>query len=167
MRCSEKNGCPPRPLLQLLGLIMPFRLLSNVFMPLLWGVGHPRISATNLTVAALLMPLAFYIGTHWGVLGLAYAWLAMYPVVYLFSVFCTCRAVGVPVPDYFRQLVRPLLAGLVMYAVVLALGSLSGGVPGEWGYLLQLVLAGILAYGLAMLALDRDSLRDTVDLLRS
>ena len=37
---------------------MPFRLLSNVFPPLLWGVGHPRMSASNYLVAAILMPIS-------------------------------------------------------------------------------------------------------------
>ena len=30
---------PAAPILQLLGVVMPFRLMSNIFPPLLWGIG--------------------------------------------------------------------------------------------------------------------------------
>ena len=42
------------PLLQILGLVMPFQLLNNVFSPLLWGTGNPGTSASNYAIAAIL-----------------------------------------------------------------------------------------------------------------
>jgi teichuronic acid exporter len=158
---------PAAPLLQLMGLIMPFRLLSNVFPPLLWGVGHPGISASNFLFAAILMPMAFYLGTHWGVLGLAYAWLAMYPVVFLITAMRTCRIVEVHLADYFRQMIRPLIAGMIMYAAVHFLQFFAYGSPSEWLYLMQLVLVGILAYIGAMALIDRPGLSETLELIRS
>jgi O-antigen/teichoic acid export membrane protein len=157
---------PAAPLLQLLGVVMPFRLLSNVFPPLLWGIGHPRISAGNYVVAAILMPLAFYAGTHWGVVGLAYAWLAMYPVVFLVTALRTCRMVAVPLAEYAGQIVRPLAAGIAMYAVVWVLGDVAYGTAGEWSYLAQLVIVGMAAYGGVMLLVDRPGLGETLELVR-
>ena len=158
---------PAAPLLQLLGLVMPFRLLSNIFPPLLWGVGNPGISASNFLIAALFMPLAFFAGAHWGVIGLAYAWLCMYPLVFVITAFRTCRAVGLGLLEYFAQLVRPVFAGMIMYATVYFLGGFVFGSTGEWLYLLQLVALGALAYFVAMLLIDRAGLRETVELIRS
>jgi O-antigen/teichoic acid export membrane protein len=158
---------PAAPLLQLLGVVMPFRLLSNIFPPLLWGVGHPGTSASNFLIAAVLMPVAFYLGTHWGVIGLAYAWLCMYPLVFVITAFRTCAMVGANPADYFLQLCRPVGAGIIMYAAVHFLHSFVYGSTGEWVYLLQLVLLGVLAYGAAMLLIDRNGLRETVALIRS
>ncbi|MEZ5501388.1 MAG: lipopolysaccharide biosynthesis protein [Halioglobus sp.] len=158
---------PAAPLLQLLGVVMPFRLLSNVFPPLLWGVGHPGTSASNFVIAALLMPMAFYAGTRWGVIGLAYAWLGMYPVVFLVTAVRTCRVVGVGLADYLAQMMRPVAAGMIMYATVYFMRPVAYGSVGEWLYLAQLVLVGIVAYGVAMLLIDRDGLRETLELVRS
>ena len=158
---------PAAPLLQLLGVVMPFRLLSNVFPPLLWGVGHPGTSASNLLIAAVLMPVAFYIGTRWGVAGLAYAWLCAYPLVFMVTALRTCAATGVRPGDYFRQLVRPFAAGIVMYGLVSLLRQHAYGAVGEWLYLLQLVVPGALTYLASMLIIDRASLRETLALIRS
>ena len=158
---------PAAPLLQLMGVVMPFRLLSNVFPPLLWGVGRPRTSASNFLIAAILMPAAFYAGTHWGVVGLAYAWLGMYPVVFLITAIRTCRIVELSIVDYVRQFFRPLAAGMIMVAAVYILGFFAYGSPGDWFYLMQLVLVGILAYGVAIALVDRAGLAETLDLIKT
>jgi hypothetical protein len=97
---------------------------------------------------------------------LAYAWLGMYPVVFLISAIRACKAIDVRIGEYVRQLQRPLTAGIIMYAAVYALKFLAYGTPGEWLYLIQLVLVGILAYGIAMLLIDRAGLRETLQLIR-
>lgn len=158
---------PAAPLLQLLGVVMPFRLMSNIFPPLLWGIGYPRTSASNFAIAAILMPVAFYTGTHWGVIGLAYAWLCMYPLVFFITAFRTCAAVGLNVADYFRQLLRPVAAGMVMYATVVFMQQYVFGMVGDWLYLIQLVVVGVVSYAVAMLVIDRDGMTETLALIRS
>lgn len=158
---------PAAPLLQLLGLVMPFRLLSNIFPPLLWGVGSPALSASNFLIAALLMPVAFYFGARWGVIGMAYAWLCMYPVVFFVTAFRTCGKVGLGIGEYLLKMCRPVAAGMIMYVTVYFMQSFAYGSVGEWLYLLQLIVVGVLAYGAAMLLIDRDGLRETLTLIRS
>lgn len=157
---------PAAPLLQLLGVVMPFRLMSNIFPPLLWGVGHPGTSASNFLVAAILMPIAFYAGTRWGVIGLAYAWLCMYPLVFFITALRTCRTVDVGIIDYLLQMARPVAGGMIMYATVYFTQFWVYGSSGEWLYLLQLVVIGTLTYGTAMFVIDRDGLRETLELIR-
>lgn len=158
---------PAAPLLQLLGLVMPFRLLSNIFPPLLWGVGSPATSASNFLIAALLLPAAFYVGTNWGIIGLAYAWLCMYPLVFFITALRTCVKVGVGIAQYLLQMVRPVAAGMIMYAsVYFVQGSVFGSI-GDWVYLLQLVSVGACTYVAAMLLIDRSGVRETLQLIRS
>lgn len=158
---------PAAPLLQLMGLVMPFRLLSNIFPPLLWGIGHPRTSASNLLIAAILMPVAFVLGTRWGVIGLAYAWLGMYPLVFVLTAARTCRLVGVSLGDYAGQIVRPLAAGGVMYGAVYLTATLVDGASGDWLHLLLLVTVGVIGYYGAIALIDRKGLQDTLRLIRS
>jgi teichuronic acid exporter len=158
---------PAVPLLQLLGVVMPFRLMSNIFPPLLWGVGRPGTSASNFLIAAIFMPLAFYAGTFWGVIGLAYAWLGMYPIVFLVTAYRACSVVGVQMVDYLRELSRSFTAAVIMYVAVYLTREFVYGSPADWFYLLQLVAVGIVVYITAMVCIDRQSLREAVDLLRA
>lgn len=158
---------PAAPLLQLLGLVMPLRLLSNVFPPLLWGIGTPRTSATNYALAAIAMPLAFYIGARYGVAGLAWAWLGAYPAVFTVIAWRTCRRVGLRFVAYLAALGRPLCAAVAMYAVVLAAGPRLPGAVGEWGHLAAQVVVGGAIYGGIMLLIDRASIRESLRLLRA
>ena len=157
---------PAAPLLQLLGLVMPFRLLSNVFSPLLWGVGAPRTSALNYAFAAVLMPVAFLFGAQWGIFGIACAWLFMYPVVFVVTAWRTCQQVRLPVVAYLAALSRPLIAGITLYMAVLALQGGVSGAPGDWLYLGQLVVAGGLAWCFSIVLLDRASIKEIVQLTR-
>jgi hypothetical protein len=53
-----------------------------------------------------------------------------------------------------------------MYVIVTGMGSVAHGLPGQWLYLLQLLLAGVAAYGGVMLLVDRSSLREALELVR-
>lgn len=77
------------------------------------------------------------------------------------------RTIDVRIAEYVRQLVRPLIAGITMNAAFYALEFWAYGSPGEWLYLIQLVLVGILAYGMAMLLIDREGLKETMELIRA
>ena len=63
-------------------------------------------------------------------------------------------------------MLRPVTAGAVMYAAVYGIQKVAYGVPSDWFYLLQLVAAGTLSYGVAMLLIDRNGVRETLALVR-
>jgi O-antigen/teichoic acid export membrane protein len=158
---------PAAPLLQLLALVMPFQLLNNIFSPLLWGVGKPGTSASNYAIAAVFMPLAFFAGAQWGVLGLAYAWLAMYPVVFVITAFRACRGVGISLWMFLAEMVRPVLASIAMYACVLYLKTCLDPEMPVWWQLGALVGTGVVVYAAAILLVAREGLRETIALVRS
>jgi hypothetical protein len=113
------------------------------------------------------MPVAFYIGARWGVLGLAYAWLCVYPLVFLITAFRTCNKVGLSIGKYLLQMFKPVAAGMIMYATVYLLQGLVFGSLGDWLYLSQLVAIGAVAYCAAMLLIDRKGVSETLQLIRS
>ncbi|MFT4519672.1 MAG: teichuronic acid exporter [Halioglobus sp.] len=158
---------PAAPLLQLLGLVMPFRLLSNIFPPLLWGIGKPGTSVTIFLIAAILMPAAFYVGSGWGVIGLAYAWLCAYPVVFVVTAARACLAVELSALHYFAQMARPVAAGLIMYATLSFLQTFPPVIATQWVYLVALIAAGALTYGAAVLLIDRKGVTEVFALIRS
>jgi len=156
------------PLLTVLGLVMPLRLLSNVFPPLLWGInGRPRVSAENFLFAALVMPVAFLLGAGQGVAGLAWAWLLAYPFVFLFSAWRTCGCVALSLGHYLALFVRPALAALAMFGCVrLAAPMLGVELVPRLHLLLQIAL-GAVVYAAAAFLLDRKTIMEIYDLIAS
>lgn len=153
--------------LQLLGIVMPLRMLTNVLQPLLWGIGRPDRSVSTFLIGGLTMPAAFFVGAHWGPTGLSAAWLLVYPLVFLFSVAHAQPQTRLSLMDFLRAIRWPALASLVMYAAVLAAKhSALTGRMGTAVHLAQLILVGAVTYTGSMLALDRNLLRDALDLLR-
>jgi O-antigen/teichoic acid export membrane protein len=153
------------PILQILALIMPLRMVTTLLSPVLWGIARPGISAMNVMIAAIVIPCACLVGSPWGPVGMASGWLAAYPFVFILMLHRTGKAVGLTVPDFWRAMRWPALASLVMAAVVGGtrwLLPLSGGTAMN---LLIMVPVGALVYAGAQLILDRPSIREVLVLV--
>lgn len=106
------------PFVTLLALAMPFMTVQVMFPPLCNGLGRPGLSTSLSAVGAVLMPIAFFIGIHvgHGAIGLAWAWLAIYP---LFT-FITIRIAGRPIGLRVRDIL-PAVMPAAGCAVIMAL----------------------------------------------
>ncbi len=158
---------PAAPLLALLAAVLPLRLLSNVFPPLLWGIGMPRTSAGNFLFAAIFMPIAFLLGAQFGAIGLAYAWLLAYPVVFLVNARRVCRAIELDLVTYLKELLPAAVSATVMALAVAGLGHFAELAPDQWTTLAILVLEGVVTYMVAILILDRAHVAELVSLIRA
>jgi O-antigen/teichoic acid export membrane protein len=152
--------------LQILSVIMPVRMLMNLFQPLLWGIGRPDVSATNFLLAAIVMPIAFTIGVQWGAVGLALAWSCAFPIVFFVSVWRAVAQVNLRLSDFLMTMARPVFASALMYAAVIAAKTYAVRDSGELLYVTQLVLVGALAYVALLVAMNRQGLLEALRLLR-
>jgi len=152
--------------LQIVSIVMPLRMLYNIFQPFLWGVGRPGVSASNFAIAAIVMPIAFAMGAQWGPVGLSVAWVAVYPAIFLFSATRASRLVGVHVTDFLKTMVGPMLAAMVMYLAIYAVSHVAVGAPGSVIHLVQLVGTGMVIYTIAVWFLCRQTLLDAISLVR-
>lgn len=153
------------PLLQILALIMPLRMVATLLPPVLWGIGRPGVSATNVLIAAAVIPLACLIGAQGGAAGMALAWLAAYPVVFAITLRRASRALGLGTPDFRRAMQAPALASLAMAVVVIGTRYLLPNHAGAVARLLVLMPAGAVTYLVVLLALERGALRETMQLV--
>lgn len=152
------------PLLQILALIMPLRMVATLLPPVLWGIGRPGVSATNVLIAAAVIPLACLIGAQWGAAGMALAWLAAYPVVFAITLRRASGALGLGTPDFRRAMQAPALASLAMAVVVIGTRHLLPD-AGAVARLLVLAPAGAVTYLVALLALERGALQETMQIV--
>ncbi len=133
--------------LRLLALYAGVRSLMTLFPQVLIAMGRVRWNMWLSLLLAIVMPTAFFVGTRWGVSGVAMAWVVAYPLVAIpLLVVYTLRAIGLTLPGYLRALWPAFSATAVMTAAVLGASSL---VPGTWGRASTLAVevgAGAAAY---------------------
>lgn len=154
------------PILRILALIMPLRMVIMLLSPVLWGIDRPGLSATNMFIAAIVMPIACLVGGQWDAVGMATAWLLAYPIVFLVTVRRSGEAIGLKL-NHFTEVMRwPALASVVMAGTVIGIRwFLLSDVHTSIG-LLVLIPAGAVSYLGVLLAFDRAAIRGTLLLLK-
>ena len=105
------------------GVIAPLELLalhalirSNVVLlpPLLNVIGEERLVMWNNVMAMIVLPISFYIGSHWGTVGIAAGWVAIYPLVQIPLFSRIFRRINLPLSEYLGSLWPAVSSCLVM-----------------------------------------------------
>jgi O-antigen/teichoic acid export membrane protein len=154
------------PVVHWLALAMPMMTLQTLYAPASDACGRPGISAQNGATGALLLPAAFLIGVHWGVMGLIAAWFAAYPLYLAISTWRTLPVIGVRLRDLVDGITPPVFAAVAMALIVSLLARVLPPMPA----LAQLALlggAGVLAYGGWLALFARETLDEVVALVRN
>ena len=150
------------------GMVVPLRILAAygalrgvqpLFGQVLVNTGRAAISARNTVAAAILMPIAFVIGSRWGVVGIATAWVLVHPLFALHIIGHVRRQIEVSWGDLFVQAFwPPVSASAVMVAAVLGFDRI--GMAGQSGLVLLVgkVVVGAIAYVGTVLLLHRSRL---------
>lgn len=94
------------------------RALSYVIPPLLNGMGRPGLSLLYNSVAAVIMPAAFFVsayafGDRLGYLAVAYAWAVGYPIAFSLLLWMALELLSLRAIDYTRRVI-----GIPMSAAV-------------------------------------------------
>jgi len=152
--------------LQLLGLVIPLRIISNMTNPAIQALARADTVFVNLLVSAILMPVAFLVGCRWGVVGLAAAWLIGFPLVFVIRLPWSLEAFGMRASDFLGAMVRPALTSGCMYAAVFVARSLSPFEGGSASELVLLVTVGAAAYAALVSAANREGYREVFALVR-
>lgn len=133
------------PVVRLLACAMPFMTLQVLLSPACDAIGRPGISVRNGATGAVLLTGAYLFGVQWGVMGLAWSWLAAYPLYLLLSLKRTLPVIGAR-PDALAQAVLPpLLAATSMGIAVALIARALPPLPSR-ATLLILVAAGAAIY---------------------
>src|SRR5262249_27412238 len=95
----------------LLCLSVPFRMVFSLTTTALLAAGRADVSfAVAALWAAVLSPL-FWLGAKFGLQGVAVAWAAGFPLVYVLSLTVIARAMNVPFTTLMQPIVSPAAAG--------------------------------------------------------
>jgi O-antigen/teichoic acid export membrane protein len=138
------------PVLQVVCIANIVRLSGMLLPVILEARGRAGLVLRFQIVSAVLMPLGFFIGSHWGLMGVTAAWLLVYPIIYLWLMHLAMNELGMRMRDLLRSVVPVVGANIVMAAAVFGVRELTGDfshVP----RLLMSIATGAAAYALGML----------------
>jgi hypothetical protein len=116
--------------------------------------------------AAVVLPVAFYVGAHWGTNGIAAAWILIYPPLMVPLFARTFRRIDLKTLEFVSCILPSLVAAALMAAVVLTVGFLMPRWWMPWLRLTILVVLEAIAYVGALYAFYPERLRRVVQTLR-
>jgi len=152
---------------QPLAFAMPFITMQILFAPVTNALGRPRIAVYSALGGAVIFTAAFLIGAQYGVIGLAWGWLAAAPLLLVVTARLSRPVTGISLLDIARAAAPGLTCALAMAALVAALDSVP--LVQSWPPLLRLVTlvgAGGVSYGALLIVLERDTVRELWRLVR-
>ena len=154
--------------------IQPLRILAffistysaaNVFIPMLNVRGNSRFVMWNNLAGTVYLPLGFYVGSHWGTVGIAAAWPLLYPFVAAPLFIRAFRELHLSWDSYLRSLYPALTATLIMAASVLILRSFMTTQPHHIRLVTEILL-GAAVYCSTLATLHPQQLRRVYHVLR-
>jgi teichuronic acid exporter len=157
---------PTVPALRILPLIVPIRMVSSVIFTTSLAMGNRRLDLVNTISNSILLPTGFFIGAHWGLIGLSCAWLVSVPLAYSVSLRRLLRFTGVKARDLVEQCGAPAAAAGVMYAAVSGLRFVLDG-HSAIANLSTLSATGALVYLAVMALISRRHLSTAHSFARS
>lgn len=153
------------PVVRLIALAMPFMTVQVLYAPACDARGRPGIGARNGAVGALVLGLAFLVGARWGPIGLAWSWVAAYPVYLAVSTWRSLPVIGAKVHDLVQAIAPAAVAAISMAIVVTLVDGLLPPLAAPVRLAL-LVVVGAATYGAWLAAFARPTVRELIAVVR-
>ncbi len=153
------------PVVHLLALAMPFMTLQILFAPATDARGRPGIGAQNSAIGAVLMPAAFLVGVHWGLTGMAIAWIAIWPVYLAITAWRSLPVIGLSWREWLAAIAPPVTAAVAM-ALIVTLLDRTLPFMGALEHLLVIIAAGAAIYGAWLFLFARATVNEAIAMIR-
>lgn len=159
-----------------LGVIAPLKVLAcwavvrsvfTLISPILYVTGGSRLAMFNSLLCAILYPIGFLVGSRWGAVGLAVAWIIVQPPSWVPIYYHVLRAIGLSIWTYLGAL----------WPAFIGTATMAGGIylfihvipPDTLPYvrLIGEVVCGTVMYIGVVMLFYRDRLMQFVALIRS
>jgi O-antigen/teichoic acid export membrane protein len=153
--------------LQILVLYASVRSLTPILAQALTVAGDTRYTMMRSVVAAVCMPIGFLVGSRWGIVGIASAWIVVHAPLVVAPLFrrATTR-LGVSPTAYFAAIRPAAVSSIIMAIVVIAGGYALGGVLSDGPRLTVKVVLGAATYAACLGGVFRARVMAVVSALR-
>lgn len=152
--------------LQVLCVVSTLRAINAMNAPLVVAKGRPGLAMLNNLIFAVVLPIAFYIGSFYGLEGFSYSWLIVFPIIFLISASISIATIELRMVEYLKTLTHPLFATMFMVIAVMVVKHTAIGSMDRLPRLVVSCLTGALAYGLYYLIVNRAMFGEVRAMLR-
>jgi O-antigen/teichoic acid export membrane protein len=152
--------------LRLLGIFVAARSLGTILPNLLTAIGDARFVMWATIGSAIVMPLAFFAGSHWGPNGIAAAWVIIYPLIIAPMYYRVFQKTGVQAAEYASAILPAVSASVIMTVVVIFVRVILPNGTRPLFCLLLVIATGALSYAGALLAFHRRRVTQLVRTIR-
>lgn len=152
--------------LKVLCIVSTLRAIYTINAPLVMAKGKPNVAVLNHLIFAIFLSIAFYIGSFYGLDGLAYSWLIVFPILFLITTYLSLKVIGLSMMEYFKDL-RHVFAGTLFMAVsvIIIQGTFLAGL-GHLERIIGASLTGAAAYLLYYFIFSREMLAEARAVLK-
>jgi O-antigen/teichoic acid export membrane protein len=153
--------------LEVLSIYAGLRSVVALVPKLLVSMGNARYVMWVDLATLPVLGVAFYIGSHWGITGIAWGWVFAYPWVVLPLYRKAFAAIKMDVMDYLRPL-RPAVEGTIVMTI--AVLWVRHALPSNWRLPVRLiveVLTGVLFYAAPLWLRHRQRIFAIVQMIQS
>ena len=151
----------------ILSPIVVLQMAGTVLGPAITGTGRPIINLYHRLIGLVCVMTGVVLGLRFGVVGASIGAASGYIVAFYFQALLSCRAIGLSLTGYLRQLLFPFTAASGMYLAVLLARDLTESL-GIQSVLTLLVLIGVgaVTYPILLWVMDRDNCVESFNTLR-
>ncbi len=153
------------PFVTLLALAMPFMTVQVMFPPLCNALGRPGLNTAISAIGAIMMPASFLVGIGYGAIGLAWAWLLVYPLFTLATIHIAGRPLGLRARDLVPAIAPGAGCSAAMAAIVMLCDHVLPGQIAPFMRLALLVATGGVSFAILLLLFARPVIADLIALL--
>ena len=150
--------------LQIVALTIPLRMIGTIVSTTIMSTGRVHIAMVTTLAAAILTPPMFFIGAHYGVVGLSLAWLGVTPVLFWLNLYRALPHLGLKASMVFREMLSSAIGAALMAAAVLAV-RIPFANEGDAVRLPILIAVGASVYVAFSLVFNRECSLEAVGLL--
>ena len=141
--------------LRLLGLFVAARSVTTILPNLLTAIGDARFVMWATIGSAILLPIAFLIGSRWGITGIAAAWIFASPVIMAPMCYRVFKKTEMDVREYISAIFPAVNSSLIMSVVVVFIRFVIRRESHSFTELCIIVLSGMLSYAGALFVFYR------------
>jgi len=104
-------------------ILLPFQVLCGIGLlrsidviipPLLNSKNRPGLNFMYNLICSIIMPVGFLVGVKHGIPGISYAWLIIYPFLFMYLLSFGIKLLNVPLIQYLRNLFPSIIGTLFM-----------------------------------------------------
>jgi O-antigen/teichoic acid export membrane protein len=142
------------------GVIAPLEILAcwagvrsifGLVGPLLYVTGNSRVAMLNGLLCVATYPVGFWIGSHWGVVGLAWAWVLVQPLAFIQPYKHVLRATQLSLWGYLRAL-WPALSGITLMGACIL--GMQHAISPDWPLAIRLGIEILIGGGVYIISVQ-------------